>query len=600
VLSHTISHLLTAISDADVTRQGCRILKTVIDGLIRAKKSRYILDALPDIICTLIPLAAHDDFTAEGDENLPLEIIETLVSDVADSAEDMQRLRGLPPFPQSPIFTRIRSKVGDVVSHDGQFQDKIDIFLQVFENLKEPVPFEVQRATLVHLHEQLREHFVKSSFSVLEPGSFRARLIDACIYKMLAWTKIADTYVEKDRQDIKSMIGKCLGQLGPTLSNALSLHTPIEKVVAAIRPGRSAKADDFFRRFRVEICVEIVQKLRLYLEDENVEVVEQAVKLLKGVFNLDEKNDILEALKTRHDANQEAGERGRGRKRVVRGGGFAARKFDDIASYLQPFLHAKSADSASSGLVPGALRRNKTAAPPSLDAERRRRLWSTRDDADRARSYESWLHDLSHWMCVSDKNFDLWPLCAQLCKLKTDFAELVFPSLLFSIFLSSFENENSSDVAEDLGEVLKEFIFCKENSSLKAMRLVLQGLDVLRLVNQTINKHYFTSKDDLAEMIRKWEYSYFFGVPYLDVAKAARRCGAHLSALMYLELHSKVWSSEPDSEEQGNRELLLAYRAVEEPDGLDAFNKLHDFRSRFIAWEHDGEFAKVSFVSCCC
>jgi len=597
VLSHTISHLLTAICDSDVTRQGCQILKTVIDGLIGAKKSLHLVDVLGDIICTLIPLAAQGEFSAGGSENLPLTIIERLVEDVAGTPAGEHRIRGLPPFPQSNIFSHVRALVGKVAGPDDS-QSKINVFLQVFEDLKEPVPFEVQKATLVHLHEQLREHFAESSAAAVEPENGRARLVDACIYKMLAWTKMADSYAEKDRHDIRGLIGKCLGQLGPTLTKALSLHAPIERVVAWDGLRKKQRADEFcknlVKRYRIEMCATIVQKLRSYLEESHVEVVEEAVKLLKCVFTLPERNDILEALKARQDDTLEAANRSRGGKRGARGGAAAADTFDDIATYLQPFLHSsKNADAAGggAGLVPGALRRNKTAAPCSPEEERKR--WSTRDGDGRARSYETWLHELSPWMCTSDKDFELWPACARMCRLKTDFAELVFPSLMFSTFYSSFEHENSADVAEVVGDILKDEIFCKENSNLKATRIVLQGLDVLRLVHQTINKHHFTSKEDLVDEIKGWKYSYFFDVPYLDVAQAARRCGAHLSALMYLELNSKAWSSKPDSKVQGNEELLLAYRAVEEPDGLDAFNNWQDFRARFIAWEHHGEFAKV-------
>ena len=82
---------------------------------------------------------------------------------------------------------------------------------------------------------------------------------------------------------------------------------------------------------------------------------------------------------------------------------------------------------------------------------------------------------------------------------------------------------------------------------------------------------------------------------------------------MYLEVHCEVCRSAKltSQEEEGKavqvrKELLLAYRAVEEPDGLDAFNKFSDFRSRFIFWDHHGECAKVwpltpeILLSVCC
>ncbi len=40
--------------------------------------------------------------------------------------------------------------------------------------------------------------------------------------------------------------------------------------------------------------------------------------------------------------------------------------------------------------------------------------------------------------------------------------------------------------------------------------------------------------------------------------------------------------------------LLSAYRQVDEPDGLIAFNKRADFDAHFITWEQEGEWIKVS------
>jgi len=624
VLNHTISQLLTAIRDRDVARQGCEILKNVIDGVISADKSAFLVEALGDIICTLIPQAAHYATTdhaavipvhtpVQGTikaPNLPLEIIETLVSDAVQrgSAKEMERIRGLPPFPKDHIFDKIRRICSTKLTNDGVRQDEINVLLKVFEDLKEPVPFEVQKATLLHLHEQLREHFATALCPPMHQHG-RRRLVDACIYKLLAWTKMADTYVKNDRHNLLELIGKCLGQLGPSLTKALAENTPMERVVAKSPSKTAAKGgvDQFLRRYRIEMCITIIKKLRSYLEDDNVKVVEEAVKLLKGVFHCTEKQDILKTLaelNRKTDENLDTGEKNCSSKRSSGGSNRVAAgntvPTNDVKNYLEPFLN-KCTESASSGvsLAGVSLKRNKTAGAPCRDDEREH--WATKDSAGCTKKYEAWLHNLSHSMCKMNKSHDLWPLCAQMCTLKVDFAELLFPSLLFSMFFSSFEEDNMDEVARELGEMLTSCIFCEGNTNVKAIRLVLQGLEVLRLVKQTIFKDHFMSTDPAATHIKEWKYSYFFHVPYIDVAKAARRCGAHLTALMYMELHSDAWSREPNVKKEGNRELLLAYRAVEEPDGLDAFNKWRDFRSRFITWEHNGECAKVctfEFVTC--
>ena len=574
MLSHTISLLLTAISDSDAASQGCEILHQVIRGVIASDKSSYLQGRVADIICTLIPQATRVFATSSvsGSKDAlsgtsacwPLQVIKDLMqalSGLQTSASDAH-IRGLPPFPKERIFDEVRLLVEtDETGPQGQRLRAwdVNVFLRVFKELKEPVPFEVQKATLVHLHEQLRQHFSKAATSPKIVQRGEAEVVDACIYKLLAWTKMADAYGHAERHHLVELIGKCLGQLGPTLTSALSLRTPLEETLAWSNPR--GDLDNFLQKYRINMCVSIIKRLRSYLEDEDVRVVEEAIAVLKGIFNLAEKDDILDMLQAGQDTQ-------------------------DMHTYLTPFFNAGAQSKSAAGPFGASLKRLNTVRPPEP-------RWATTTDEGLPRTYEEWLCDLAHVLCAMNNNDSLWLLCQRMCQLKLDFAELVFPSLLFSIFHLSFKEGCADEQAAEIGENLTLHIFCEENSCLKAIRLVLQGLDVLRLVKQTVIKHYFKVDSPIANYVRKWSFSYFFHVPYMAVAKAARRSGAHLSALMYLELHSEAWRNDAAVAKDGEYELLLAYRAVEEPDGLDAFNKWRDFRSRFITWQHHGEYAKV-------
>ena len=661
VLEHTILHLLTAISDRDVAKQGCEILKEVIRGTNAAGNSKFLTNLLGEIICTLIPQATHCQ-PPDGavSDNLPLDIIDILVSDVLENrqAEQIECIRGLPPFPKLPMFDKVREKMRGAAAPTKQ---NITDSLRVFQGLKEPVPSEVQKATLLHLHEQLREHFKESSqplplgtkwknvgatkpeggrelsnsslsaalarkkeFTAHEWAEFGIRDLgeedfikagssyfkpsqggracridfDTCIHKLLAWKKMADAHAQGDREDIVELIGKCLGQLGPALKSAPSPPTPLERIVEKTRIlNRDGGLDEFYRKYRIGLCVSIVKKLRSYLQDPNVQVVEEAIKLLKEVFHVaekhNEKSDLLEAIAADEDGESRSRDASAS-KAKGRGAAAAAGQANDVRSYFEPFLNKRAASAFGGANARGAaLQRNQTVQPAEP-------CWSTLDDDGRPRKYEEWLHALSHALCRMDQSYELWPRCQRMCELKVDFAEHIFPSLLLSRFQSSVEEDCVDEVAREMGETLAKHIFC-EDSNKEAIRLVLQGLDAMRLVKQTTIKNFFASKSEDVATIRKWEYAYFFHVPYVEVAKAARRSGAHLSALMYLELHNEKWRAEAGREREGNHELLLAYRRVEEPDGLDAFNKVHDFRSRYISelasWEHHGEYAKVSFLS---
>jgi len=663
VLEHTILHLLTAISDRDVAKQGCEILKEVIRGTNAAGNSKFLTNLLGEIICTLIPQATHCQ-PPDGavSDNLPLDIIDILVSDVLENrqAEQIECIRGLPPFPKLPMFDKVREKMRGAAAPTKQ---NITDSLRVFQGLKEPVPSEVQKATLLHLHEQLREHFkessqplplgtkwknvgatkpeggrelsnsslsaalarkkeftahewvefgirdlgeedfIKAGSSYFKPsqGGRACRIdFDTCIHKLLAWKKMADAHAQGDREDIVELIGKCLGQLGPALKSAPSPPTPLERVVERTRiSNRDDGLDEFFRKYRIELCLSIVKKLRSYLQDPNVQVVEEAIKLLKGVFQVageaGEKMDLLEAIA----ADKDGESRGRDASASkAKGGGAAAAaaaagQGNDVRAYFEPFLNKREANASGGANARGAaLQRNQTARPAEV-------CWSTLDEDGRERKYEEWLHALSQALCRMDQSYGLWRCCQRMCELKVDFAEHIFPSLLLSRFQSSVEEDCVDEVAREMGETLAKHIFCEDGNK-EAIRLVLQGLDAMRLVKQTTIKNFFTSKNERVDTIRKWEYAYFFHVPYVEVAKAARRSGAHLSALLYLELHNETWTAEASREQEGRHELLLAYRHVEEPDGLDAFNKSHILRSRYISSEHHGEYAKVPFLSALC
>ena len=134
--------------------------------MIQDGQSDFLTETLEDVICTLIPQATH--FARAGQEtagdagamNLPLEIIELLVQAMVQcgSTEGIARIGRLPPFPSAKGFDCVRKLKANISSHLKSEHD-IGVFLQVFGDLKEPVPLEVQKATLNHLHEQLQVHF---------------------------------------------------------------------------------------------------------------------------------------------------------------------------------------------------------------------------------------------------------------------------------------------------------------------------------------------------------------------------------------------------------------------------------------------------------
>ena len=91
-------------------------------------------------------------------------------------------------------------------------------------------------------------------------------------------------------------------------------------------------------------------------------------------------------------------------------------------------------------------------------------------------NYDSWICCLTEALCVYNRDHLLWPKCARLCSLKASFAELVFPYLLFEVFLCS-RNAGQGHMRSKVSDALKNKILVPANIHISAIRVVIRALE---------------------------------------------------------------------------------------------------------------------------
>jgi hypothetical protein len=95
-----------------------------------------------------------------------------------------------------------------------------------------------------------------------------------------------------------------------------------------------------------------------------------------------------------------------------------------------------------------------------------------------------WVSELAHRMCFVGGLDEWWELCAGLCKIKPDFAELLFPHLLFGIYLA--KPKTNSPLYNKMSEILGKALM-QEKANVAAIRLIIQSLDYFRSFRQVLD-----------------------------------------------------------------------------------------------------------------
>jgi hypothetical protein len=209
--------------------------------------------------------------------------------------------------------------------------------------------------------------------------------------------------------------------------------------------------------------------------------------------------------------------------------------------------------------------------------------------------YDAWICRLAESLCIHNSQHLIWPKCALLCSLKSSFSELLFPHLLFEIFLHS-KNSMTSCLNSKISAALENRILDPAKANLSAIRTVIHGLEFFNAFRCSIIAS--SQVHPFLDEVLQWKTCFWFEIPYLTAAKAAMRCNAQLTALHFLErlssdrILSKTSTRMNSSSGVGGAEELMreAYQNIDESDGNAAFDKGLDLGSVASAYERDEEW----------
>lgn len=304
--------------------------------------------------------------------------------------------------------------------------------------------------------------------------------------------------------------------------------------------------------------IDVATLLRSCLSDDRIDVIEEASTLLKRIFQTESCRKSFESGES-----------------------------EEIRDFFLPFIHVEEKSEWQRPAEP------TTNVDPFS-------LFTCEDPVTGLKkSYPDWVKELAAALCATDQSNEMWPLCAHMCTLRQDFAELVFPYLIVGRFIGEARSQetNNDKVEEALGMAVQKFLE-SQNMEVKAIRLVLGALEQLRIIYQKVMRDPEATKCLLSKKVMEWRKPFWLDIRCADVARAALKCDLHITALLYMELADHV-----DKEDQphrfsvggvlgsmsdNDRLRLRAYRQIDEPDGMAAFNRLCDGPSLLVSWEQEG------------
>ncbi|KAJ1684822.1 hypothetical protein LUZ63_016212 [Rhynchospora breviuscula] len=324
-----------------------------------------------------------------------------------------------------------------------------------------------------------------------------------------------------------------------------------------------------------ELLMQIVRLLKKCLSDNSVKIVDIASQTLKGILSTERGQNVLQCLDSHENSLLAVHSKG-------------------VNITLVENLLLES-DRGSTALV------NESS------------LWKTE-----GKTYETWVCCLVHSLITHCDDVVL-RLCQNIVLLKAETSELLLASVLVSL---AKEADSNSSLCHLISTKIKENIFVDSNDSLKSIQLFLDALNKVRtfyiaekvrsvpstpkasasLRPQRTSERSKDRSPKLIQFTSSWDKVYWLPIDYLDVAKAAVRCGSHFTAVLYAELwceeHFNTLTLGPP--DFSHRELLpphvdvlvAAYRQINEPDSIYGIVQTNKMTSQIVRFEHEGNWSK--------
>jgi ataxia telangiectasia mutated family protein len=216
------------------------------------------------------------------------------------------------------------------------------------------------------------------------------------------------------------------------------------------------------------------------------------------------------------------------------------------------------------------------------------------------KSSSEWIVNQSAWL--SEKlNDEVLSLCAEMCKVKSQFAEKIYPYLVYQ----SLQADNVGNFAMALAKNFGKHLLSSRNNDKEKLRLTLDVLNFIRRQTtldsrSSLDAHHSSRRSMASKSVI--ETHFFAYLDFFEIAKAALRCDAPLTSLVYLEMWCERTFGElriPSPSDNNNRSvgvsdlLLEIFSNIDEPDSIYGIAFSGDINSQLRTYEHEGAWYKT-------
>ncbi|EDO36404.1 predicted protein [Nematostella vectensis] len=512
IYSLSISFELARINCGLETEAGmfspcCNLMHYLCEAAIQCC-SQELGSHLHIIVSTLMPYASgHDERATQA-----LSLLRYLIVECTPSLLDAIPL--LDPFPDLPQFKELNDAYLSVKSRRrGTFlAQEISQFVSVSPRSPPLSRLEGLR----HLRHLLATNKL-ALYGLLrcDKACSSPTIVSDLIHELISLSAQLNSVHTSTATHIKVAIADCLGEIGPV--DLASVALAGRQVQDPLLPSTELLQGDPI------VCRNstIVGLLNRYLTDKSVKVVHAASDCLKRVLATPSGINLLKMYE-QHQAEK-------------------------LLWYLEPFKPARKR------------KVNVEMAEDFMTVLGRDELWlPTRGGV--GIDHATWITDLTSVIITSGAVKDeMLRLLAPVCKVKVEFAEQVLPFLVHNILEQEAANEN--EASRDLlsGQVGALFVHYNEASSAPdpnnratkggAFSFCVPLTQSIRTILKVTN-HLRTQPRPKARgqgSSTPWDNNFWLDLDYLEAAKAAQKCTAHFTALMYTEIWCDVQRSLPEN-----------------------------------------------------
>jgi hypothetical protein len=440
---HSATQSKSGITNSEIQTLSCKMLYIICEkGL--SINAEVISDYINILVSSLTPIIHQCQ--------LSLNIIELIIEKNPKITQKLSEIDQLPDIPEfSHLISNMekRYKTAATISIENSESDSNNDIIEIdsskapslhlvygkkskTEKLLLKIVKDIQNAIS---HSQLT-FSLDSLINLLHKGTKlqrennREELDNLSKNNQLIWLLIGICSSEHS-EEIKTKAAICLGELGfinpyaiaftshENRSLSLSLFASSPDISSPSSGGSSGGSNDNTEG-DLNIPFQVIKMMATFIVDHDINVSSEASQFLS------------EFLRTKV-----------GRKCIVE----IKRVDSDLYSYLFPFFPKSRSTSKPISEI-----RDITYVKKQISSEA---LWNTE-----GRSYAKWICNFSSSLCLLT-NQEIWRLASSICKYKVQFAEFIFPFLLFEIVVSW------PIIQKTISAMMKKYIFFISESQMK-------------------------------------------------------------------------------------------------------------------------------------